>query len=209
MPKATGCSALSALTSFKATQWFTKSFVSLVDDISARYGKRNEVVSGILVTAGTHKSATVADITTTAGTVTLNGSMFDAAAISDKDCIDPEATGVNLTFGEPIFSDGSAGDALDLATDAIAYISLIIANSDGGGSTSVTPKMIAVIAGTGASPTATAQLSTAEINSALAASTGVHAGVTSWCHVAQLVLDENSGSPTLTATDNRNNVLGA
>ena len=209
MPKATGFAALAALTKFTATQWFTKSFVSLVEDVSRLYGKRNEVVSGLAVSGGTHKTAQVADVTVTAGSVTLDGSLFDTAAIADKDCIDPEATGVALLFGESIFSDGSAGDTLVLATDAIAYITLIVANSDGAGATSTTPKMIAVIAGTGASPTATGHLSTAQINTALAASTGVHAGVTAWVHVARLVLDENSGSPTLTVADNRNNVLGA
>ena len=204
MPKATGYSALAGLTTFTAKQWFTKSFVSLVDEISLRYGKRTEVLDGGVVTKGTHLTAEICDLSVTEMKVIMGGVMGTVAAISDKDCIDPE-TG----YGEPIFSDGSAGDTLVLATSAKAFITLIFCNSNGSGSTSTTPMLIAVIAGTGASPTATAHLTTAEINSALANSTGVHAGVTEWGHVARWEVHQASLGALQNFAENRNNHLTA
>ena len=134
--------------------------------------------------------------------VMMGGVLSTVSVINDKDCIDPESP-----FGEPIFSDGSAGDALSLTSLARAYVTLIFCNSNGSGSTSTTPMLIAVIAGTGPSPTATAHLTTAEINYALSQSTGVHDGVTEWCHIARWEILEGTFGALQNLTENRNNHL--
>jgi hypothetical protein len=205
MPKATGFSALAALTTFTAKKWFTKSFVDLVEEISLRYTKRTEILDGGLVSKGTHLSATVCDLDVGEMKIIIGGVLTTVGAISEKDCIAPEGGG----FGQAIFSDGSNGNTLSLTSTARAFITIIVCNSDGGGSTSATPLVIAVINGTGTSPTATAHISTAGINAALAASTGIHAGVTEWAHVGRFEVLEGTFGALQSNTENRNNHLRA
>ena len=208
MPKATGYAALAGLTSFRATQWFTKSIATLVDDVSRFYGSRNEVVYGLLLEDAGTQSATVGQIKVNAGSVTLAGQLTDLAAIATGDLIG----GASGNIAQGIMSDGSL-EAINLSgAGAKAYVSVIAINSDGSASTGAA-KILAVISGTGASPTATAHLSTAEINSALAASAGNgsdgdHSGATGWCHVGQAILDLDT-TDWSTITDNRNNSQGA
>lgn len=205
MAKATGYAALAALTTFTAKKWFTKSFVDLVEDISLRYTKRTEILDGGLVTKGTTLSATVCDLSVSEMKTIMGGVLTTVSAISDKDCIAPEGGG----FGQAIFSDGSNGNTLSLTSTARAFITIIVCNSDGSGSTSATPLVIAVINGTSPSPTSTAHLTTAEINAALAASTGKHAGVTEWAHVGRFEVLEGTFGALQNNTENRNNHLRA
>lgn len=205
MPKATGYAALAALTTFTAKEWFTKSIVKLVDEISLRYTKRTEILDGGLVTKGTTLSATVCDLNVSEMKTIIGGVLTTVSAISEKDCIAPEGGG----FGQAIFSDGSNGNTLNLAASAKAFITIIVCNSDGGGSTSATPAVIAVINGTGPSPASLEHISTAGINAALAASTGIHAGVTEWAHVGRFEVHQADLSALQTNTENRNNHLRA
>ncbi len=204
MAKATGFSALAALTTFTAKKWFTKSFVDLVEEISLRYSKRTEILDGGLITKGTTLSATVCDITVAEMKIIMGGVLSTVSAISDKDCLAPESA-----FGQAIFSDGSNGAGLTLSSSARAFITIIVCNSDSNGSTSATPLVIAVINGVGSSPVATAHLTTAEINAALAASTGKHAGVTEWAHIGRFEVLEGTFGALQNNTENRNNHLRA
>jgi hypothetical protein len=213
MPKATGFSALAALTTFTAKKWFTKSFVDLVEDISRLYGKRSEVASGLLLSDAGTQSAVRCDFAYSTGSVYMNGGLVDIAGAT-KDCLAGGTTADPVIGG--IMSDGSA-EAISLATDAHAFITIIATNSTGSAAVTANNavKLVAVISGTGASPTATEHLTTAQINAALKASAGKaaghdhsHASVV-WCHVGQFQLDENSGSPNLiSSVENRNNRLG-
>jgi len=216
MPKATGYSALAALTSFKATQWFAKSFASLVDEIALRYSKRNAINMGFFASAGGIASNTVAQVSWTAGAATLDGWLEDGGATTNYDPLGPGS------YLVAIMSNGSPAN-ITLVPSAFAYITGILINSNGTGGSDGASSLggprnlfLAVIAGTGTSPVATAHLTTAEINAALAASAGNlvagvplggdHSGATGWCHIARAVLDE--AASTLTVEDNRNNVLG-
>jgi hypothetical protein len=201
MAKATGYAALAALTTFTAKKWFTKSFVTLVDEISRLYGKRTEILDGGLVTKGATVTAEVCQIDLSEMKVILGGVLGTVAALDDKDCI------AGAEFGQSIFSDGSTGEALVIASAQTAFITLIVCNSNNGGSTATTPKLVAVINGTGPSPVATAHLTTAEINAALAASTGKHAGVTEWAHIGRWEVRQADLSALHGNTENRNNHL--
>lgn len=212
MPKATGYAALAGLTSFRATQWFTKSIATLVDEISRVYGARNEVVHGVLFShAGGTLSATAIPLDFTAGALTIGGTLNDLALGNDKDLFT-----VSAPISGAIWSNGDGEDdtSFSIPSDDTAYITIIATNSDGAGSTSSTLNLVAVIAGSDNSSLDADHLTTAEINTALAASSGEsanydHSGC-SWCHVAQLVYADTSGSSwTATITDNRNNSQGA
>nr|MBP48065.1 hypothetical protein [Myxococcales bacterium] len=150
MPKATGYSALSALTTFTAKKWFTKSFVSLVEDISRLYGKRSEVVSGLLLSDAGTQNATRSDFAYSSGTVVLGGAMTDITGAT-KDAL---AGGATPVLGA-IMSDGTI-EAISLTSGKKAFITIIAANSDGAGGTSTNNAafLIPVIAGTGADPSA-------------------------------------------------------
>lgn len=193
---------LSALKAFSPKKWYTTSMQTLAREVVSEYAKRTEILDGGLITKGTTLSAVKADITLAEMKVMMAGVMSTVSAISDKDCIAGEAA-----YGQAIFSDGTDGAALDLATSARAYITIIFCNSDGAGGTSAAPLVIAVIAGAGASPTATAHLSTAEINYALSQSTGIHAAVTEWCHIGRFEVLQGTFGALQNNADNRNNHL--
>lgn len=216
MAKATGYAALAALTTFTAKKWFTKSFVTLVGDISRLYGKRNEVQNGLLFShAGGTVNATSAALDMTAGTVTVDGAMADFAALNDTNVL-----AVAGNFLGPIYSDGVANTAraLTLTTDKKVYISVILINSTGAGAVGTAPKFICVISGAAAAGAATgAFLTTTEINAALASSAGNatnydHSGGASadcsWVHVARFIHADASSSLSATVSDNRNNIAG-
>tara|TARA_Y100000114_G_scaffold154623_1_gene176991 strand:+ start:484 stop:1110 length:627 start_codon:yes stop_codon:yes gene_type:complete len=207
MPKATGFSALAALTTFTAKKWFTKSFVDLVEDISRLYGKRSEIIYG---TAWSYGSGAADNdelkLDNSAGAVMLNGVLTDVAAATNTDI-----------FTNAIWSDGNGNDdvGFDLGASTTAKISLIYANSDANGSTQTTPRLVAIVAGTGnGAGLGSDFLTTAQINSALAASSGEdngynHSGTTHWIHVARVTYArDGSAGYTTTVSDNRNNIAG-
>jgi hypothetical protein len=219
MAKATGYAALSALTAFTAKKWFTKSFVTLVGDISRLYGKRNEVAHGLKLAYGSGTLGTgTAQLNYSAGAVTLDGSITDLAAATNTDFLAFDAS--KFVMGA-IFSNGTAsksGAALALTSSNEVNISVILINSTGAGGVQADAEFLCVISGAGPDGVASgsAALTTAEINVALAASAGNdanhdHSGGASancnWIHVASFVLDNNGGSQTAVVTENRNNVL--
>jgi hypothetical protein len=194
---------LSALKAFSPTQWYTKSMQTLAKEIVSEYAKRTEITSGGLLTKGSTFNDVKSDITMAEMVIMMGGVISTVSVITDKDITDGEGA-----YGQAIWSDGSNGNTIDLDTSAKAYITVIFCNSDGAGGTSTTPLVIAVVAGTGPSPTATAHLTTAEINYALSQSTGVHAGVTEWCHIGRF--ENHQGSAAIqNNTENRNNHLEA
>ncbi len=194
--------ALSALKAFSPKKWYTKSLQTLAKEIVSEYAKRTEILDGGLITKGTTLSATQVDLSLSEMKVMMGGVLSTVSAIADKNCISAEGA-----FGQAIWSDGVNGSNLSLDTSARVYISLIFCNSDGAGDVSATPLVIAVLAGTATSPTATAHLTTAEINYALSQSTGVHAAVTQWCHIGRFEVLQGTFGALQNNTENRNNHL--
>lgn len=214
MPKATGFAALSALTTFRATQWFTKSIATLVDEISRHYSERTEITTGFEISHdGGTKSATVLQLDVSAGSLLMAGKLNDIAAVDNKDIFAVASDG----FSGAIYSNGDGEDDTNfsLGDGDTAYITIIACNSDGAGDAAASGfKMVAIIAGDDMSSLDSDHLTTAEINTALAASEGEstnydHSGTTAWVHVAQVAYARSGATFTPTVTDNRNNSEGA
>jgi len=197
-----GKTALQALKAFRSTKWFTKDFISLASDIAAKYASRNEVLFGGLLSVDS-TGAQDLSFTQAAGEIMLAGKMHPFAAIS----VARDLHASNLV----IFSDGADASSVTLTGAVGNYISIIACNSDSAGSVSaegVAPVLVAVINGTDAATAAasTAPLTSAEIQAALEASSGVHDGVTGWVHIAHISGDVVNDGATLVS--NLNNHLG-
>ena len=198
---------------FATYKWFryllTSAMNRLVDAIVLEYGRRNEVVSGGVVSEGASLAAGALFADVTAMVACLGGRLYDIAAISDDDLL---VTAGNV--GQPIYSDGTSAAALSLGTDETAYVTVVVCNSDGAGGLDTddggTALLVAIVNGTSATyENQTAHLTSQEIEAALAAATGVHDDASlSWAHVCRILFDENTGSPQTTIVMNRNNVLG-
>jgi hypothetical protein len=211
MAASPGKSPLAVLKDFVARNWYTKGFVALAADTADRYHKRNEVLSGGIVTDGTATATEMMCTTTALECVLVGRRMVTLAAITDDDLLDTATTGV----GQPIFQDGATATGLALTNGDTARVTIIVCNSDEGVPGAAdeddngTPILVAVVAGTSATFAAqTAHLTTTEIQAALDASDTMHDGVTGWAHVAQCLYADTGGvSWLVTPTMNRNNVV--
>lgn len=188
--------------------WYTE-IKNLRTKVVEAYSERSEIVSGGIVTDGT-ATATEMMCSVTAVSSVLKGRVMAAIpAISDDDLLDAATAGVQ----QPIYADGSDASGLSLGADETAYVTLIVCNSDGSGDAvendDGAAQIVAIVAGTAATyASASAHLSSSEIQAALDASTGVHDGVTAWAHLSQCLYADTSGSSWLvTPTMNRNNVV--
>jgi hypothetical protein len=210
MSTAVGKSILQSLGELKVRHWFTKEFPNLVEKMISAMQNRNQIVEGGVVTAGGTISASVLQIDMTAVKSVLKGRiMADFALLNDVDLFTTAAS-----IAQPIFTDGATAAAISLATDETAYVTVILCNTDGAGGAAEgdggTPLLLAVVHGTALTYGAqTGHATSTQIQAALDASVGVHAGVTGWAHVAQILWDENSASPIVTIRKNRNNVIAA
>lgn len=203
-----GRSILAGLADFVGRGWYTKSIESLVAKIISSMKLRNEVQRGGVVSNGASVTASACQIDTTALDCVLNGRIkAQLAALNDVDLFTTAAS-----VGQAVFQNGATAAAISLATDETAHIAVIACNTDGAGGATDTDNgaviIVAVVAGTATTyASKTAPPSSVEIQAALEASTGVHAGVTGWVWLASILWDENSASPTRTITLNRNNVI--
>lgn len=209
MSLSVGKRILQSLTAFKSRKYPGKDVETLADTVAEAYGKRNEIVSGGVVTLGTGISSSVLPIDTTAMGLVLKGFMMAPVAAQN----DADLFATAGAVGQAIYSDGATAAALALANPSAAYVTVIACNSDGAGGDANadggTPLLVAVVAGVSGT-LAASHLTSAEIQAALDASTAVHAGVTGWVHVCSIIYSR-TGASTWTApvVMNRNNVLGS
>ena len=205
-----GNSILSALNEFNVRGWFTKAIPALRDKIVSAEQQKSEVDGGGIVTVGGGLTTTALAVSTTdLGSHLLGRIMAAVTGLSNQDLLVTA-----LAVGQPLMQDGTTGVGIvTMAGGEEARVTLIATNSDGAGASDEadngTPLLVAVLAGTteATAKAATAFLTSAQISDALAASTGVHDGVTAWAHVAQIVY-EGTG-PAITVTMNRNNVISS
>lgn len=205
-----GKSALQRLSSFVPTSWYTTAIKNLMQKIIDAHAERSEIISGGLLSVGGTISSSALQIDMTAMSVMLKG--YIMAAIGAQNDVDLFTTA--SAVGQAIFADGSSAAAILLSGTQTAYVTVIVCNSDGAGGADETdngtPLLVAVVAGTSSTYAAqTGYLTSTQIQAALEASTGVHAGVTAWAHVGRVPWANAGGSPTGTPVPNRNNVLGA
>ncbi len=204
-----GRSALSRVFDFVVRGWFRTEIPRAMEAVSSAYAARSELTANVAVAEGIGLAAGALTLDVGAIDAVLAGRiMAQSAADTNVDYLVAAAT-----VGTPIFEDGADASALSLATNETAYCTLIVTNSDNAGGVADTDggamRAVVVIAGTAATyAAATAHLSSASIQSAVAASTE-HAGVTGWAHVAQILFDENGGAPTTTIVANVNNRVNA
>ena len=184
-----------------AKKWFSKQIPELVEAIRNSYWHRDEVVTGGKVSAGTTVSASVAQASWAAAELRLHGHMQALAAGTDADLFTTAGS-----VGQAIFEDGADASGISLGAGQVARVTVIACNSDGAGGAAEDddgqPLVVAVVTGTSTTFQAeTAHLSSAQVRTALATSTGEHAGVTAWVHLARA----EWGAASLTVTLNRNN----
>ena len=202
-----GRSILSDLSQCASRGWYVKDFTKLVQKILDVVQHRNEILSGGVASVGATVSASVLQANVTAMSVVMNGRLKAAtAALTNTDLF---ATAGSI--GQAIYTNGATAAAISLTAGQVAQVALIACNTDGAGGAddldNGAVKFVAVVAGTATTfMTKTAPPTSVEVQAALAASTGVHAGVTGWVHVATIEWDEGSGSPVATFALNRNNV---
>jgi hypothetical protein len=202
-----GKNALQEVANFEPRRWFVKEMKRFALLVTDTFRERNEVLAGGVTTEGTGSSDTDLVVNVTELHAMLRGRLMDPiAAISDDDLF---TTAGNI--GQAIFQDGSDASGITLADEDVAKVTLIVANSDGAGGASDddndTAILIAVVAGTSGS-LGSDHLSSKQIQDALDASTGVHAGTTGWAHVALIDWEHESTGPvtTVTISMNRNNI---
>jgi hypothetical protein len=209
MALSVGKRILQSLTAFKSRKYPGKDVETLADTVAEAYGKRNEIVSGGVVTLGTGISSSALPIDMTEMGIVLKGFMMAPIVAQNDDDLFATASDV----GQAIYSDGATAAGISLANPSSAYVTVIACNSDGAGGADEadggTPLLVAVVAGVSGT-LAAAHLTSAEIQAALDASTAVHAGVTGWVHVCSIIYSR-TGASTWTApvVMNRNNVLGS
>lgn len=181
--------------------WFTKVIKSLAADLATLLESGSAVQSGGVAADGTISASALGTTTTGALVAKTNGVLkASLAALTDVDLF---ATAGSV--GQAIYADGADASGISLATDEIAQVTLIALDSDGAGGANDADGgallYLAVVAGTATTYAAQTQpLTSAEIDAAIAASTGVHDGTTGWLQLATIVWDENSASPTAVFT---------
>jgi len=186
--------------------WYTviikEAFQNMRDMILYRSGVRD----GGVASKGTIAADSLG-LNVTAVDTTLNGNLkAQLAALVDADVM--TKAGV---VEEPIFEDGAEAETYmtgtGLQAGETAYVTLIAMDGDGAGAATGdngAALYLAVIAGTQTTyMSAAAFLTDAEIETALAASTGVHDGITGWVRLADVLWDEGGGAPDATVTVNR------
>lgn len=203
-----GRSPLQALADFVVRKWYTQELLNLAEKVRQTFWHRNEVMSGGVVSIGATVTASAVGITTTALVPMLNGRIKAAVGAQTNQDIFTTA-GV---FVKAIYANGADASGISLATDETAYFAVICLNSDGAGGVDEadngTAKLLAVVNGTATTyMTQTAPPTSSQIAAALAASSSLHEATTGWVWLASVFWDENSASPTATATLNRNNVI--
>jgi hypothetical protein len=219
----TGVTPLEKLKTFKARNWYDKAFIKCAAQIADDYMTRNEIIRGGEIATGASRTNSTFNINLGDGSSAtdiysvLNGRIMAAIGYqTDRDLL---ATGESF-MGTAIYSDGSAASGATIATNESAYATLIVCNSDGSGDVVVggdgaataggdngQAQLLCVFAGTGTTDYDEDHLTSAEIQAALDASTGVHDGTTGWVHYAQIVWTDTSGTVTVTPTMNRNNIV--
>lgn len=182
----------------------------LRDVSKAAYELRSEVYTGGITSSGATLSISAPKVDMTAMQCTLLGLIqAPITALADQSLI---ATADSVA--QPIFTDGATAAAITLASQVskTIYATIIVANTNGaGGATTAdnaAPKLILVVKGTAGTYLAqTTAPTTTEIEAALAASTGVHAGVTGWAHVGEVrwAVAANGSTISMTHRPNRNN----
>ena len=182
--------------------WYTKVLTELAADVRQLVKFGSAVISGGVASGGTI-SASALGVTTTALDAKTNGTLkTQLAALSDVDLF---TTAGNV--GQAVFADGSDASGISLATDETAQVTLIAADTDGAGAATGEDGAllyVAVVAGTSTSyASESGPLSDGELRTALLGSTGVHDGTTGFVRLADILWDENGGSPQATVTVNR------
>ena len=193
---------LDKFANYPRTGWPTKLVRELAADLRLALKQGSAVLSGGVTTGGTI-SASALGVTTTAIDAKTNGQLkTQLAALSDVDLF---ATAGSV--GQAVFEDGSDASGISLATDETAQVSLIAADTDGAGAATGEDGAllyVAVVAGTATTyASASAPLSDGALRSALVSASGVHDGTTGFVRLADILWDENSGSPQVTVTVNR------
>jgi hypothetical protein len=193
---------LAKFVNYPVSKWFVTEIKNLARDVRTVLESGSAVLGGGVTTGGTI-TASALGVTTTAVDAKVNGVLkAQLGALTDTDLF---ATA--LSVAQAIYEDGSDASGISLATDETAQVTLIAADTDGaGGATGDNGALlyVAVVAGTASTYAAqTTFLTSPEIRSALLASTGVHDGTTGFVRLADLLWDENSASPQVTVTVNR------
>lgn len=193
---------LAKLVNYPVNKWFTTEIRNLASDLRSLLQSGSAVVSGGVTSGGTI-TASALGVTTTAVDAKVNGVLkAQLALLSDVDLFATAGT-----VAQAIYADGSDASGISLATDETAQVTLIAADTNGsGGATGDNGALlyVAVVAGTASTYAAqTTFLTDSELRSALLASTGVHDGTTGFVRLADILWDENSASPQVTVTVNR------
>jgi hypothetical protein len=194
-----GKTPLQKLKSFRSNKWFRKDFETFAERVAVDYANRSEITEGGIVTDGTI-SLTELKMSVTAMKGVLAGRTFTIAAISDKDLLLNATTGAS----HAIWANGAAeGDesitlaATSGAEATIAYVTLIVCNSDGSGDVdevddNACGQIVAVIACDASSDEGSEDytdasdfLTSTQIQAALDAS-DEHDALTGWIHLAEV-----------------------
>ena len=217
-----GKTPLQKLKSFRSKKWFRKDFETFAERVAVDYANRSEIKEGGVVVDGGGLSLTELKMTSTDMYGALAGRLFKIAAVTNTDLL--VATGA---VGQAIWANGASEDdqSITLAAGSgsaatIAYVSLIVCNSDGsGGADEVDDDACGVIVAVIACDASSAEgsedytdasdfLTSQQIQDALDAS-DEHSGVTGWSHLAEVKW--NCGGDGLidasTIEMNRNNVV--
>lgn len=200
----TAVRVLNKLGAFPVRKWFDTEIKNLAQEVRNLLLAKSEVTLGGVASGGT-VTATALGVTTTAADLKLAGNLkAQLGALSDTDLFTTA-----LTVAQAVYEDGSDASGADLGAGSgnTAYVTLIAADTDGaGGATgdNGAALYVAVVAGTASTfASATQFLTSAEIDAALAGSTGVHDGTTGWVSLATLLWDEGTGAPAVTVTVSR------
>lgn len=216
-----GKTPLQKLKAFRSKKWFRKDFETFSERVAVDYANRSEITEGGVVTDGTIALTTL-KMTTTAMYGALAGRLFTIAAISDTDLLVKAGA-----VGQAIWANGASEDdesitlaATSGAAATIAYVTLIVCNSDSGGSVDEVDDnacgvIVAVIACDASSDEGSEDytdasdfLTSTQIQAALDAS-DEHDALTGWVHLAEVKW--NCGGDGVvdasTIEMNRNNVV--
>ena len=204
---AVGKNALQKLFNWTPRKSWYKELRKSRHQIVDSYRERSEILDGGIVTEGT-ETATELVAGIAECKVMLAGRQMTLAALATTSDLLTAATGI----GQAIYDDGSNATAAALASGEVAYVTLIICNTDGAGGADTddggTCLVVAVISGSGTGDYDAEHVTSAEIQAALDASDGVHDGTTAWAHLAQLTWTDTGGSAwAIAVTMNRNNVV--
>lgn len=209
MSTPSGKSILQGVAALPIRGWFTKLIPSLIAKVIDAMQYRNQVQLGGVVTGGTITASAVPVSTTDLHVVLKGRIMAVLPALTTTDLFTTAGTVARATY-----TSGADAAGITLASGNTAYVTVVVCNTNGTGGAVETDggaaKWVAIVHGTASTFAAQTGFATSpQIQAALEAATGVHAGVSAWVHVCDILWDENGGSPTATITMNRNNVIRA